>query len=63
MGSSPLFKFTKGEVEVENNIQVAQQKHLMAYLKIPKLGSPDQRVEGKIDALLAISLAIMRRSV
>jgi len=35
----------------------------MAYLKITSLGSPDLRVEGKADALVAISLAIMQRSV
>ena len=63
MGSSSLVKFTKGEVKVENIIKVAQQKHLMAYLKITSMGSSDLRVEGTMDALLAMSLPIMRRSV
>ena len=63
MDSSSLFKFTKGEVEEENIIKMAQQKLLMAYLKITSMGSPDLRVEGKADALLAISSAIMRRNV
>ena len=35
----------------------------MAHLKITSLGSSDLRVEGKADALVAISSAIMRRSV
>ena len=35
----------------------------MAYLKITSMGSPDLRLEGKADALLAISLAIMRGNV
>jgi len=63
MDSSSLFKFTKGEVEVENIIRMAQQKYLMDYLKITSMGSLDPRVEVKVDALVVISLAIMRRSV
>ena len=63
MDSSSLFKFTEGEVETENIIIMAQRKFLMAYLKITSLGSPDLRVEGKADALVAISSTIMRRSV
>ena len=63
MDSSSLFKFTKGEVEAENIIRMAQQKFLIAYLKIISLGSLDLRVEGKADALVAISSTIMRRSV
>ena len=63
MDSSSLFKFTEGEVEAENIIKMAQRKFLMAYLKITSLGSPDLRVEGKENALVAISSAIMRRSV
>ena len=63
MDSSSLFKFTEGEVEVENIIRMVQRKFLMAYLKITSLGSPDLRVEGKADALVAIRRAIMRRSV
>jgi hypothetical protein len=63
MDSSSLFKFTKGEVEAENIIRMAQRKLLMAYLKITSMGSPDLRVEGKADALVVISSAIMRRSV
>ena len=63
MDSSSLFKFTKGEVEAENIIRMAQQKFLMAYLNITSMGSPDLRVEGKADALVVISSAIMRRSV
>ena len=35
----------------------------MAYFKINSMGSLDLRVEGKADALVAISSAIMRRSV
>ena len=35
----------------------------MAHLKITSLGSLDLRVEGKADALVAISLAIMQWSV
>jgi len=56
MDSLSLFKFTKGEVEAENIIKMAQGKLLMAYLKITSMGSPDLRVG---NALLAISLAIM----
>jgi len=41
---------------------VAQQKHLVAYLQVTSMGSLDLRMEGKVDSLLAISLAIMRRS-
>ena len=63
MDSSSLFKFTECEVEADNIIIIAQQKFLMAYLKITSLGSLDLRVERKADALVAISLAIMRRSV
>ena len=63
MGSSFHFKFTKGEVKAENIIWVAQWKHMMAYLEITLMGIPDLRVEGKTDALLAISLAIMRGGV
>ena len=54
MDSSSLFKFTKGEVEAENIIQVVQRKLLMAYLKITSIGSLDLRVEGKADALFVI---------
>jgi len=57
--SSSLFKFTEGEVKVENIIRMAQRNFLMAYLKIISLGSLDLRVEGKADALVAISSAIM----
>ncbi len=63
MDSSSLFKFTNGGVKAENIIRMAQWKLLMAYLKITSMGSPDLMVEGKADALLAISLSIMRRSV
>jgi len=35
----------------------------MAHLKITSLGSLDLRVEGKVDGLVAISSAVMRRSV
>jgi len=63
MGSSSLFKFAKCEVKVENIIRMAQRKLLIAYLQITSMGSPDLRVKGKVDALFAISLAIMRRSV
>ena len=63
MDSSSLFKLTKGEVEAENIIRMLQQKLLMAYLKITSIGSLDLRVEGKADALHAISSTIMRRSV
>ena len=35
----------------------------MAHLKITSLGSSDLRVEGKADALVALSSAVMRRSV
>ena len=62
MDSSSLFKFTKGEVEAENIIKIAQQNFLMVYLKITSLGSLDLSVEEKADALVAISLAIMKRS-
>jgi len=61
--SSSLFKFTEGEVEAENIIRMAQWKFLMAYLKITSLGSSDLRVEGKADALVAISSATMQKSV
>ena len=63
MDSSSLFKFTKGEVEEENIIRMAQQKLLMAYLKITSMGSLDLRVEGKADALVVISSTIMQRRV
>ena len=63
MDSSSLFKFTNGEVKAENIFRMAQQKFLMTYLKITSMGSSDLRVEGKADALVVISLAIMRRSV
>ena len=63
MDSSSLFKFIEGEVEAENIIKMAQQKFLVAYLKITSLGGSELRVEGKADDLVAISLAIMRRSV
>ena len=63
MDSSSLLKFTKGEVEAENIIRMAQQKFLMAYLKITSIGKPDLRVEGKAEALVKISSTIMRRSV
>jgi len=63
MDSSSLFKFTKGEIEVENIIKMAQRKLLMAYLKITSIGSPDLRVEGKEKAVFVISSAIMQRSV
>ena len=56
-------KFSKGEVEAKNIIRMAQQKFLMAYLEITSMGSPDLGVEGKADALVVISSAIMRRSV
>ena len=59
MDSSSLFKFTEGEVEAKNIIRMAQQKFPMAYLKITSLGSSDLRVEGKADALVAISSTIM----
>jgi len=55
IGSSTLFKFTKGEVKVENIITMTQWKLLMAYLKITSMGSLDLRVEGKPDALFVIS--------
>ena len=60
MDSSSLFKFNKGEIKVENIIKMAQQKFLMAYLKITSMGSPDLWVEEKADALIVISSAIMR---
>ena len=59
MDSSSLFKFTKGEIEAENIIKMAQQKLLMAYLKITSMGSLDLKVEGKADALVVISSAII----
>ena len=59
MGFSSLFRFTKGEIEAENIIRMAQLKLLMAYLKITSMGSPDLRVEGKANALFVISSAIM----
>jgi len=62
MGSSSHFKFTKGEVEAKKIIRVAQQKHLVAYLKVTSMGSPDLRVEGKAYAFLTLNLAIMRGS-
>ena len=49
MDSSSLFKFTKGKVEAEHIIRMAQQKLLMAYLHITSMGSPDLRVKGKVD--------------
>ena len=63
MDSSSFFKFTKGEVEAENIIRMAQHKFLMDYLKITSMGSPDLRVEGKADALVVINSAIMKMSV
>jgi len=33
---------------------------MMAYLKITSMGSPDLREEGKANALVVISLAIMQ---
>ena len=63
MDSSSLFKFAKGEDEAENIIRMAQWKLLMAFLQITSMGSPDLRVKGKANALLEISLAIMRKSV
>lgn len=63
MDSSPLLKFTKGKVEAEYIIRMAQWKLLMAYLHITSMGSPGLRVKRKVDALLTISLSIMRRSV
>jgi len=63
MDSSSLFKFTKGEVEVENIVKMVQWKLLMAYLKITSMRSLDLRVEGKTNTLFVISSAIMRRSV
>ena len=63
MGSSSLFKFTKGEVEAENIIRMVQRKLLMAYLKITSMGSPNLRVEGKANAWFVISSTIMQRSV
>jgi len=61
--SSSLFKFVEGDVEAENIIRITQWKFLIAYLKITSLGSSYLRVEGKADALVAISSAIMRRSL
>jgi len=61
--SSSLFKFTKGEVEEENIIKMAQQRFLVVYLKISSMGILDLRVEGKAYALVVISSAIMERSV
>jgi len=34
MDSSSLFKFTKGEIKVENILRMVQWKLMMAYLKI-----------------------------
>jgi len=42
---------------------MAQQKLLMAYLKITSMGSSNLREEGKAYALVEISSATMRRSV
>jgi len=63
MCSSSLFKFTEGEAEAENIIKIAQQKFLIAFVKITSLGSMDLRVEEKADALVAISSTIIQRSV
>ena len=53
MDSSSLFKFTKGEIEVENIIRMALRKLMMAYIKITSLESPDLRVEIKTDDLFS----------
>ena len=61
MGSLSLFKFTKGEVEAKEIIKVVQQKHLVAYLQGTSMRSLDLRMEGKANALLASSLAIIAK--
>ncbi len=57
MDSSSLFKFTKGEVEAENIIRMAQRN--MAYLKITSL---EDRISGWKERQITSS-AIMHRSV
>ena len=52
-------KYTKGEVKAKKIIRDSIDKRLVADLKVTSMESPDLRAEGRADAFLAISLAIM----
>ena len=56
-------KYTKGEVKAKKIIRDSIDKHLVAYLKVTSMERSDLTVEGRADALLAISLDTMQGSV